>query len=72
MARFLKSKFNNHYIILNKMDMQSKSFYDNNIKKIATYFNTSEHLYIPLSPKKSSQVNLLGKKIDEILKNREK
>lgn len=70
MARFLKSKFNNHYIILNKIDKQSKSFYDNNINKIAKYFNTSKDLFIPLSAKKSSQVNLLEKKIDEILKNR--
>ncbi len=68
MANFLRSKFSNFYVILNKIDKESKSFFDNNISKISSYLNLNKDLFIPISAKKKTNINKLENIIENIIK----
>lgn len=66
MANFLKSIFHeNHYIILNKIDKESKSFFHNNKHKFVDYLELDIERFIPVSAIKKTNIT----EIYNIIKN---
>ncbi len=68
MFETISKRFANHYVILNKIDKQNKSFFNNNIKKICEKFNTTEEKFIPVSSKEKTNINILKKSILAMVK----
>ncbi|MGL4647488.1 MAG: ribosome biogenesis GTP-binding protein YihA/YsxC [Mycoplasmoidaceae bacterium] len=68
MANFLKHKFSNFYIILNKVDQQNKSYLNNYLSSIAKYLKVDEKNFIAVSAKKNTNINKLEQMIDQIIK----
>lgn len=56
MSNLLFERFKNHYIVLNKADKQSKSYFDNNIKKITSKFDKPKESFICLSAKNKTNI----------------
>lgn len=57
MTNFIKTNFQNYFILLNKMDKYSKSHFDNNKHKIANYLQVDSSSLIPISAKKRTNIN---------------
>lgn len=68
MSNLLANRFALHYIILNKIDKQNKSFFNNNIKNILEKFNKTIDFVIPVSSKEKTNINELKSKIFEVIK----
>lgn len=68
MSELLSSRFANHFIILNKIDKQNKSYFDNNIEKIISKLNKNKDSFIPVSSKNKTNILDLKKKIFEMVK----
>ncbi|WP_412032226.1 ribosome biogenesis GTP-binding protein YihA/YsxC [Malacoplasma muris] len=64
MVDFLSNNFPNFYILLNKSDKYSKSHFDNNKIKIASYLNVDVDKLIPISAKKKTNITKLFNCID--------
>jgi GTP-binding protein len=69
MANFLKSKFVNHFIIINKIDKVSKNVLNNNLNKISKILNVKKENIICASSSKNIGIKLIFNKINECLKN---
>lgn len=63
-SNFLSQKYEHHYILLNKIDKKSKSFFDNNKNKIAKSLNKSIEFMLPISSKNKVNID----KIKSIIK----
>lgn len=61
----------NHFIILNKLDKQNKSFFDNNKKKISNYLEISEDKLIPISCKTKQNVSKLNNLIKDVISKKD-
>lgn len=57
MTNFIKNNFDNHFILLNKMDKYNKSHFDNNKHKIASYLGVDISNLLPVSAKKRTNIN---------------
>lgn len=66
-ANFIRKKFANHYIILNKVDKLNKSFFHNNCMKIAKLLNVEVSHLVPISAKNKYNLNSLISIIDKII-----
>lgn len=69
-ANFIKKKFFNHYIILNKLDKQNKSFFHNNKHKIANHLNVDPNRLIAVSAKNGMNINKLYELMNDIIKGK--
>lgn len=58
-AKLLSSRFVHYYVVLNKSDKLAKSYYDNNIKKIATMFGFEPNKFYCVSAKNKTNLNSL-------------
>lgn len=67
-SSFIKKKFENHYIILNKADKLGKSFFNNNCLKISKLLNVDKSNLIPVSAKYKYNLNDLTLVINKIVK----
>lgn len=70
MASFLSQNFDVFFILLNKIDKQNKSFFDNNSKKISEYLNVSKEILIPISSKNKTNINVLNQLIESIIREK--
>lgn len=68
MSQILSDRFANHIIVLNKIDKQNKSYFDNNIDKIASLFNKDKSCFVAVSSKDKTNLNILKKIIQENIK----
>lgn len=68
MAKLFSERFANHIIVLNKIDKQNKSYFDNNISKITKLLNKDKELFIPVSSKNKTNLHILKKNILEMVK----
>lgn len=68
MSNYLSQYFDNHFVLLNKIDKQNKSFFDNNWKKISEYLKIEKDKLIPISSKNKTNISLLKQLIDNIVK----
>lgn len=68
MYELLSSRFANHFIVLNKIDKQNKSYFDNNISKIMEKIKKEKQDFIPVSSKTKANILELRKKIFEMVK----
>lgn len=64
----LNKKFKNHFILLNKIDKVSKSYFYNNKIKILKKLEKNEGFVIPISSKKNLNINFLKNFIDKMVK----
>ncbi len=63
----LSKKYNiEHFILLTKIDKQSKSFFDNNIKKISNFLNIDISKIVPISAKTKQNISFLYSLINKI------
>lgn len=67
MSELLSKRFNNHFIVLNKADKESKSYFDNNITKISTKFNKQKEDFICVSAKNKTNITQLKNFIYTVL-----
>lgn len=67
MINFIKTRFTNYYIILNKCDQVSKSFFDNNRSKISQKLSTPSERLIPFSATEKINVAYVKKIINNIV-----
>jgi GTP-binding protein len=60
MSTYLSKKFKHHYVVLNKIDKQSLSIYQNNLKKIANYLRIKEDKVLLVSAKNKINIKNLN------------
>ncbi len=69
-SQYLSSLHDNHFIVLNKLDKQNKSFYDNNKQKIANYLNKDTENIYPISCKAKTNINKLNALINKLIQEK--
>ncbi|MDR0752695.1 MAG: ribosome biogenesis GTP-binding protein YihA/YsxC [Mycoplasmataceae bacterium] len=69
MSNFLKSKFKNYFVIVNKIDKVSKNILNKNIEQIAKIIQIEKENIIPVSSKRNLGINLIFNKISSCLKS---
>lgn len=69
-SEYLSSLHENHFIILNKLDKQNKSFYDNNKNKISKYLNKDLENIYPISCKERTNINKLNALITKLIQGK--
>ncbi len=69
MSIFFQNNFENHVIIMNKIDKQNISKYVNNLNKTADFLNVDKENIIMISAKNGTNVNLVLSKIKSIIKS---
>lgn len=68
MSQLLSERFNNHFIVLNKIDKQNKSYVANNMDKFKKMFNKEEKFIIAVSSKQKINIDTLKKIIVGVTK----
>lgn len=67
MSELLSSRFNQHYIVLNKADKEAKSYFDNNFTKIAAKLKKDKDSIVCVSAKNKTNVPNLKKLIGSVI-----
>lgn len=67
MNELLSSRFNKHFIVLNKADKEAKSYFDNNFNKIAAKFKKEKDSFICVSAKNKTNIIELKKLLNLVI-----
>lgn len=71
MSELLSKRFANHFVVLNKLDKQNKSYFDNNISKIVEKLKIEKEKIIAISAKNKLNLDCLKKIIFNMVKQNE-
>jgi GTP-binding protein len=66
-ANFLKNRFANYYVILNKIDKQNSNIYKNKLPEIANYLQVNSQQLILLSAIKKSNMGALTNLLKQLI-----
>ncbi len=67
MATYFQDNISNHYVVLNKIDKQSISTYQNQLDKIAEYLSVPKEHLILVSAKTKKNIDTLKKTIHRVI-----